>query len=803
MLNKIQELKSKLAAMEPREGQILITGETTELGEKYYGPLLSNYMIDMLQREKDRTPLSEPGSESVSAPVSEHTESRDPSVETSEGEGDGDDLGQVKKKLPHLLAPGASAEDNLGVLVFLVNHFFSLTKYANFISRPLMLNFVRNNNLIKEDEWENDDDLLLLHMMLILLVLRLTPRDYYKSGLSSAPLESMDELNCVINRLIKKILFPEFIRLRHNLINESVVTVQAHILCIEWHVIEKLYEEAWSMMFHSCSIAYSIGLHVMFNLRTASKVTDKTARQILEMTEGQEISKEGDGEGSHGDTSNPTDEDDDNEDYRMARFKVWFALKHISGQLCSMLGRPSPILIQVNLLVLLSVRSGGLSKMGLELKETQAHLKMGISECIRLSNLMLIESFMINFTLGDIMQLEVRFQEESKVLAWFASAEYQSSIKGKEGEMNQYSDIPIHIGKREALADLVALHVNRAKLLQPFMNQFIGGADNGYLFTAICGSIREFLKCATSFVKTFLQHHVPKFVNSDDKVIGDIDLHKSLKIHHPFVETFIYQGMIVTFTLLSYKATELLREAFIEFVKETKNSLIDLIALDLQCQELLGQGVRFWPKSIVFLANKNIQYADKIYKRYEEYLENQSANSDAIFGSDITESNSVLGFNMDDPFWITNPKNLPYYLNNPSDDDMRQQQSYEGNKFVQGGDLYQTPLLMVTPEQNITPQQSQPTQPPSEFASDPVLLTKQFPHLQQPLPVHSSDLNQPSAQGSANESSLSYSSMGFQSVPPAISALSSLDHIASDKTYKVGSISTSLDLLLTHTMEQN
>lgn len=781
LLKKIRELEDQAANSGLLERQIEISGETTELGEKYYGPLLSTYMIDMLKREKDRTPLSEPTSEEND---SHSGESRPDESDRD----DSDESGQAKKKLPFLMAPGTSKSDNLAVLIFLVSHFFSLARYANFISQPLVLNFVKNNCLIKEDEWENDDDLLLLHMILILLLRQITPQEYDKSGLSSSPITSMTDLTREVTRLIEKILFPGFMRLRHNLLNESVVTVQAHILCIEWHVIEGQYEEAWSMMFHSCSIAYSIGLHVMFNLRTASKAKDKTARQIAEITEGKgKASNDEDKE----DTTNLSDEEHDFDDYRIARFKVWFALKHISGQLCSILGRPSPILIQVNRLVLLSAGSIGLTQMGLDRKETQSHLKMGLSECIRLANEMLIESFMVNFTLNDIQQLEVRFQEESNDLTWFASAEYQKSIEGKENEINQYSDIPLHVCKTEALADLVALHVNRAKLLQPFMSQFISGADNDYLLNALCESTTEFLNCSLAFVKVFLQNHVPKFVNSEGKIVSDVRLRGSLKSHYPFINTFIYQGMVVLFTIFSSKTAELLTEPYVDFVKGTRSMLTDILEINFLCQDLLQQKVIFWPKPINFLANKNIQYAKQICERFKESLDIRSLNSDVLIGSDITESDSVLGFNTEDPFWITNPENLPYYLNYPSEDDMQLQPNFAEDKTASNED-YQIPLLLVTTEQHTAPQEQQPAHL-SGFVSQTGVPAQSYLDLQQPVPVLSENIRDP--QVSATSNAPSYVSGGFQSAPVTTSALTSLEPSTVDQTFEVASISSGLDAL--------
>lgn len=777
ILDEVKRLKEKVDFLESQEGSLNIAGETTELGEKYYGPLLSNYMVELLQRDKNQSPLSGLHSSLISKSVSHNSGSHETGKdEESETESDAS-AGMAKKHLPHLLDEDASYEENLSVLIFLVKRFFASRKYANFISQPLMLNFVKNNELIKEDNWENDDDLLLLYMILVILVHRLTPQEYLSSGLCVNPPSSMDQITAHTSRLIKNLLFPNFVRLRHNLLNESVVTVQAHILCIEWHVIEKLYEEAWSMLFHSCSTAYSIGLHVIVNLRTASQVTDKTAQQIVDLTEGLDIPSEHGSARANG--TNSSDDEDDNDDYRISRFKVWFALKHISAQLCSMLGRPSPILIQVDLLVLQSAGCPGLSKMGLERKETLVHLKMGLSECMRLSNLMLIESYMMSFDHRDIERLEVRFQEESKTLAWFASAEYQNSIEGKECEINQYSDIPLHVGQIEVLTDLVALHVNRAKFLQPFIHRIVSGAEGDYIFTSLCGAILEFLKCTVAFVKAFLQRHVPKFTNPGNETVKNATLHKSLKSFHPFDETFIYQGMIVVFAVFSRKVQELLSAYFIEFLKETNRLLVDLLAVDLQCERLLAQKCHFWSKNVAFLIDKNIQYANQIFQRFEANTENQSANSDAILGSDITESDSMAGFNADDPFWITNPENLPFYLNNPSNEDIQQQSSYGASGLMQPSDTYLDPQVAVTSDQNTITSQSRLSQPSSSNTAFPLLLL--YPSQ---VPIISEEMLPPSTQRSAVEGTLQFPEVSLQQLPGS-------DHTEAD------SVSTSLELLLT------
>ncbi|KAF5211477.1 putative uncharacterized transcriptional regulatory protein [Clavispora lusitaniae] len=730
LIQKVRDLKNKLQKADRAsnadccsDGAFEISGETTELGEKYYGPSSSNYMIDVLRREKDNTPHSDDSSK------------KDDNIQEPDNHTEEDEPSQMKKKLPNVLRSRSSEEENRRVVIYLVNHFFNVSRYRSMISQPQMLNFVENYHLIKEDEWEHDDDLLLLHMMLILSVQRLTPKDYNESGISTEPIESVSTLNMRTNSL-KKALYRGFSSLRHNLINESIVTVQAHILCIEWYFIDSLYEEAWSMMFHSCSIAYSIGLHVMFNLRTTSKNVDKATAGIAQMTKNdddeektEEVSKDSDQKALSDDEEEEEEEDDDA--YDISRFKVWFALKHVSGQLCSILGRPSPISIQVNSLVLMSSGMASLSKMGLALKETQVHLKMGLSECIRLSNVMLIESFMMNFTLENVVMLENQFKEEAKSLMWFASKEYRDTIRGNENELNQYSDIPIYVDRCEALGDLLALHVNRAKLLQPFMNQFVGVQENDYLFNSICECIYLYLDYILDFVKAFLQQNVPKYVGVDGKVVSKIRLGTAFRTQYPFINSFIYQGMIVIFTLLNYKAQDFIRGKAPQFLKDIKGKLNSIIDLDIQCHSLLEQNANLWSTNIVYLVNKNIQQAIQLYKRYEDFSENKSGNSESMPDNDIGSS-SMVGFNMNDPFWITNPDNLPYYLSSPSDDEMQQVLNTMRDQSISTASYDQDhlPALWANAEQSNLASQSQPIVPPQQ----PIVQTQPMPT--HPMPPH-------------------------------------------------------------------
>lgn len=748
---KNNELRSKLQTLdrsfnaEQDEHGIEIAGETTELGEKYYGPSSSNYMIEALRQKNASTAnghSSENGANSdtpkkmdPSPPSSSnnntinnnnHNNNNHPSSSGMDTDSAPAPAVSFKKALPWVLHEKASSSENIAVIKYLASLFFEHSAYRSFISRPVILDFINNFDSIPDREWENDDDLLLLHMVLVLLVLRLTPKTYAESGLDPTPLESMAALQKRCSKLISTVLFRGFTRLRHNLLNESVMTVQAYILCTEYYFIDQRYEEAWSMLFHCCAVSFAIGLHVMVNMRTTNDSLEDAPVKLAEMSQKDELKDESADGGVKLEDSDSVSGSDDDDDGDVPRFKVWFALKYMCGQLCSVLGRPNPLSIQVNSVVLFSSNENNLNKIQLNSKKTQVQLKMGLSECLRLSNMMLIESFMINFTINDVMKLDARFKEECEKLTWFISGEYQDHQSTSADSVDTTCHMPLAVEREPALIDLIILHINRAKLLEPFSNQFLDPEDSKYLMDAMCGSILKFLDYQQDFTEDFLRRIKPQ-LSKDGKAVSKIKLGKIFRMDYPFLNSFMYQGIIVIFTLLNYKAKEFVQLEDDTFLRHTELKLNELLQMSSRITEELGEDVRLWSTNIMYLINKDLQHINTLMSK--RTTEKNDAN-DAVNFNDDEDLDKVLGISFKDPFWL-NAENIPYYLSSPSDDGF-------GTGMFEDEPYNNTPGPVQQQQQPPQPQPQQPPQQPPQQQPPQQPGQQQLP-VQQMVPHYNTD----------------------------------------------------------------
>ena len=66
-----------------------------------------------------------------------------------------------------------------------------------------------------------------------------------------------------------------------------MITIQAYILCSEWLFLQQNYEECWQMMFHACSISFSIGLHIMNQFRATNTKENKPFKNVVDATMGE------------------------------------------------------------------------------------------------------------------------------------------------------------------------------------------------------------------------------------------------------------------------------------------------------------------------------------------------------------------------------------------------------------------------------------------------------------------------------------------------------------------------------------
>lgn len=645
------------------------SGETTELGDKYYGPQLSNFMIETLRNNQDQSDMAQqpPKIQDIQQPKPSRPQQKEPNSEAE------------KKPLPWIVDRGENEEKNIEVIEHLLDSFFEQASYQSVLSQTKILAFVRAHGNIPEEEWEHDDDLVLLHMVLILLVQRLSPNQYNDFGLSREPVDSIATLNRRCSRLIKNTLFRSFNQLRHNLICELIVTVQAYILCTEWYFIDLRYEEAWSMMFHCCAVAYAIGLHVVVDTLNFTHSPDKAPMKVAEMTRGEDLK-----DGVSTLATKTTSIDDDDVEYEIQRLKVWFALRKISGQICSILGRPNPILVQVNQVVFNTWSASSFSRMDLDSKAIQVQLSLGFSECIRLSNLMLIESFMMNITTADLTILEKRFNDEIKELEYYVSEEYQARTDVK---INPNSDMPAKVSELLALTDLIILHINKAKLIEPFLKKDM--KDSVYLISSICHSIVSFLDYTCQFLLQFIESEVPQAIDSEGKIFSRLRMGRRFRTKYPFLNSFIYQGIIVVYTLLNYKAKDFVQSDSVDFLNQLEKKLNALLQLDSKVSSLVNLGVHLWSTNIIFLINKDLQHINSLIKKSEQNRSSQEEESQEA--ENERRLDEILGFNFNDPFWMTNPDNIHNYLSSPSEDD--KPALYDNEKPA----LYEMPMEGVIP----------------------------------------------------------------------------------------------------------
>lgn len=654
---------------------IPISGETSELGDKYYGPLSSNYMIDNLDKGKNKANDAE--SDSKNKGLGELKSTRQSSndllqMHESFSSQDNQDLikrSLLKKPLPFLLGLDSIIgprnlsktnleELNLHVIFKLVDYFFSYHPvYKTFISKQQIVDFLNNYCAMKDNEWENDDELLLLIMILLLLIQRLTAREFIDVKLLDNVESHLEKFKKVKDHLTD-ILYHRFEKIRHNLINEAIATIQSYILCTEWHFIEQRYEECWSMMFHTCSISYSIGLHVMgkFGLMDEKQLNEK-------------------------------DED-------IARYKVWFAFKNISGQICSVLGRPNPISLHVNSKIL-KVSDSGHSKLDLKKCRMLVSLKIGLSECLKLSNMMLIENFMNDFSIKDLLELDAKFRKEIDLIKWFINDKLYDNdnlvddinIDSMEEDSNYVKNDSedFVVDKTNLLVDLIIFYINRAKLFQPFIIEFKDPQDTVMVVRSLHDSICEYLDCSIYFINSLLKQYGEKYKEREFEYLKKDGFGKLLRVHFPFLNSFTYQGMLVIFTFLHYKFKDFIEYDeysnkneinYSEFLKKLEDSLDTLLKLESNFAKMTGYHNKLWSSNITHLIRRNIEHIDKIHKKQDTNIEidRQKFESDLdelqnqINLGNIPES-EFQGFNLRDPFWITNPDNLPYHLTSPSDDD--------------------------------------------------------------------------------------------------------------------------------------
>lgn len=622
---------------------IEVSGETTESGEKYYGPQSSSYMIESLRDSSGEVSTSSGG----------QSKSRQESGADNDEEEYRVRVSLQKKSLPCVLGgdPHLKLDSpviirkNIQVIQKLIEYFFTTNSYyTSFIVIGNVREFLNSYESIKDQEWENDDDLLLLYMIVLLAVLRLSPSQFVEFGL--LPQEKVLEVSKFKSYLTKDVLHHSFTRFRHNLLNESIVTIQAYILCCEWYFVDQKYEECWSMLFHVCSVAYLVGLHVLSRFKIGHNKKEQS-------------------------------EDDEKED--LEKCVVWFALRNITGQICLILGRPNPISIQVNSLVASSTKNTRSDKLDFQGKKTQIALKSGLGECLRLSNMMLIENYMVDFSITDLLDLNCKFEEEINLLEMFLADKDQDLNLDYEGASDQILSRS-HIGRSVIMHDLIIFYVNRAKLFEPFIDKFRFHDQKDDVVRILVNSLDRFLSYSVEFIENFIEDFGKKMEGKNDPLL-DKHFGKLLRTYFPFLNSFIYQGYVVIFTFLHYKFKEFIEAPTLiamansqqidyeRFLIVIEDKLKQLYSFESRLLAKSGKNIKFWSSNIMYLMNNIIRFIGTIQERRQQRLQNVNfSDYSLMMMEDDAQLDTTYYISLNDPFWLSNPENLPYYLSSPSDD---------------------------------------------------------------------------------------------------------------------------------------
>lgn len=650
-----------------------ISGETSELGQKYYGPFSSKTMEESLLLMGNEDPFCEKHHK--------HTWTSNP----SEMSIDSDMLTPnrprgnydcPKKPLPWVLEADDSDERNMRVIKRLVAFFFELPKYHYFLSESCVMQFVDSHSYTLDDDWDGDDDLLLLHMILVLLVRRLSPARYNLCGITDHPVRSTADMYRRIDRLVTKRLVWGFLKLRHNLVSETYLTVQSYILCSEFQFTEQRYEESWSMLFHCCAVAYAIGLHVTMNI-------DAPSSSLFSKVSGNNIELFDQYASMSGETSVPANSDNA---YHIAKVKTWYALRNITGHICSILGRPNPILIQLNLKVLMSLNCPEETTNNQVNNANMIQLKSGLSECIRLLNLMLIESYIMNVSEQEVLNLDIKFKEEDKSLKYFISSEYQDLTDSLSKQEHPVSKLPMVVDREETLCDLIILHVNRIKLLERFLSLLNGALH--FSIGLLSDSIICFLDYTYEFVQSYVNSEVPQFLDGNGKLITEDYIDKIFLIKFSFVSAFIYQGIIVLFILLNSKGNEFIGIDSIDLLTKIDYKISLLLEITCSICDSGNTSLNFWSPNMFYLMNQILDRKEKIVKQCNEHRIGGQVNanfSDSNLNPSLYEIFRMTG---EDPFWATNSDTAPFLLGyNTFDYGLLNDQNEQDDTRSQKGDF--------------------------------------------------------------------------------------------------------------------
>lgn len=481
---------------------------------------------------------------------------------------------------------------NLDLMIQLVERFFQLKNYYNhFVSYDSLMSFLKSYSSIKM--WNNDDDMLLL-IAVLLSTLRYINQD--------DPLLALHEVSY---HGCRSQLTKQFNYLKNGMSQGSLKSLQSYVLFIEDLFYNEQVEQAWSLMFLTVGSAYSLGLHVYEkDLGESLNISDNTQADINNDLQ------------SHQPALKIIRES--------PRTSLWLTINFISTVLCSVLGRPNPVIFTFQIL--------------LRNYAVRLNYKIGLAELIKRSTSVLIESYRTHICYRTILDLDSELQDEVMI---YEKILYDSKTSKEQSTCNFYHPAGSHTdtcrleSDCETLCDLILFYSNRAKFHQPF----------------IAKHERSTTTALDSIIKVI--HHSSSLVN----YLKEHENTTSVETTYPFFSKFIYQAFVVFFTFL-HLPFGILRNHVerIQFIRQVLNNYLELVGRKKRDMTRITECIN--------------DFCDKLLAQYHEWKkDNEDLPPPASREETVTPEDLInfvqdvgvdpyLGLDLSDPFFIQNPENF-------------------------------------------------------------------------------------------------------------------------------------------------
>lgn len=553
------------------------------------------------------------------------------------------DCNMHKQRLPILLSPQhvlsrsvkTTSKENADLIIKILNKFTHLRiHYLNYIDVASLINLVHDYEKI--EQW-NDE--LSSKLLLIVIILIVTIRSLPKCD------STLTHYNLVYAK-IRPMLYKHYSIIHENYKLRTVTSLKSYLLETEDLFYMQKVEDSWSLFFLITSYSYSLGLHIYDNA-IANHLADP------ENTDTFELVKKND------------------------KTSLWLLINYVSSTLSSILGRPNPVSFHHRPLV--------------SHYETNLNYKIALSELIKYSTNVMIDSYKIKIEETSVYQIDETFVQNAMIYERILTETQIIRESNTDKHTNKYITIPIPFAlfdtegdnilhnypldisflilkpcespdleesycliqeDSDTLCDLILLYANRAKFNQHFMKLY-----PKTILNALTSSIKV-LEIGIRLVNLLLK----KMKEANFKEL------------YPFVFILFYQTFVVICTIF-YQDFK-----FLQCYYKELNTLKIKIAnfLDIYAdKDIFNQKI-----------GKLIQYIyqqyDVFYKSYEKENNSNAVDGDNLNHTDAppdlaestvlsagktysvsqllnfteTDEKMQLDFDISDPFFIQNPSNF-------------------------------------------------------------------------------------------------------------------------------------------------